>query len=269
MLRHLRSRWATLDMVRQTDYASVRPNVLTGQDGRCGNKSRLHHDTMVDVGWPSPSGTSQIESWGRLAKFLAVILPSCSVALQNAPIRRSYHIVTTCKTTRAKLASTTFRAAHQYAFGKRVGATKSGHIRFFAQLVLEVRSELNFKPIDYSVGTDIGPNTIAVVGGEDTFMDGVCDELERLGRKIGRVQLRMDHSVQVMNQDIYNQDGTIRLRRKTWKFTSCYLQDKRYLSKLCRKRVATSKKLHGRLVDRIFRRFEKKTGVRALKMFME
>jgi hypothetical protein len=75
-----------------------------------------------------------------------------------------------------------------------------------------------------TVGLDIGPSTIAIVGEDDAKLVRFCDTIEQPWGAVRRTQRAMDRSRRATNPDNYNQDGTIRPGPKTWRKSKRYLR---------------------------------------------
>lgn len=87
-----------------------------------------------------------------------------------------------------------------------------GKNRFFAQLVCEglpYQKERNHLG-QGTVGLDIGPSTVAVVGEEEAVLAQFCSELEPKERKIRILQRKLDRQRRAGNPDNYNSDGTVK-----------------------------------------------------------
>jgi len=157
----------------------------------------------------------------------------------------------------------------KYALSQRVKycrmitrVNQSGNHRFFVQLVLEGhplpvhcrKPKQNRVPAGSVVGTigiDLGPSTIAVVGDEVASLEGFCPELANNQPKIRRLQRKMDRSKRRSNPNNYKEDGQIKSGRKVWTFSKTYLKDKAMLADLKRREKAHRKNLHGRKVNEL------------------
>jgi putative transposase len=100
-----------------------------------------------------------------------------------------------------------------------------------------------------TVGIDLGPSTIAVVGDEMASLERFCPELTDNQPKIRRLQRKMDRSKRRSNPNNYKKDGQIKPGRKTWTFSKTYLKDRATLADLKHREKAHRKNLHGRKVN--------------------
>jgi putative transposase len=132
--------------------------------------------------------------------------------------------------------------------------TIRGKERFYAQLVNE---GLPYKKPEHTaqsgtVGLDLGPSTIAVVGEDQALLQPFCAELEDHQRAIRREQRALDRRRRANNPQNYNEDGTIRRGPKTWTASKRQRRLERHLADLQRRQASQRKNLHGRLVNRVF-----------------
>ncbi len=129
----------------------------------------------------------------------------------------------------------------------------SGKNRFYAQLVCEGKPFVKPKNTQGkgSVGLDIGPSTIAIVGDSTTQLKEFASELEFDAARIRRLQRRMDRSRRATNPDNYNPNGTLKKGKKQWNRSKSYIKIGISKSNLERKLAAHRKSLHGELVNDI------------------
>ena len=127
---------------------------------------------------------------------------------------------------------------------------------FFLQLVLEgypLIKEKN-KSKDASVGLDIGPSTIAVVGDKFAKLQAFCDQLIPYHLKQKNLQRKMDRSLRAMNKDNYNEDGTIKKKNlKSFKKSKKYLKNEKIITEIYRKLKTYRKRMHCKLANEVIR----------------
>lgn len=131
----------------------------------------------------------------------------------------------------------------------------NGRNRFYVQLVCE--GQPYQKPRNQvgegSVGLDMGPSTIAVVGEREAFLTQFCSELETRNQEIRRLQRHLDRQRRANNPDNYNPNGTVKPGPKVWHKSARQRRTEAKLAELHRKQAAHRKSLHGQLVNRILR----------------
>ncbi len=150
---------------------------------------------------------------------------------------------------------------HKVKYVRLVRRKVSATNRFYAQLVCEGKPFV--KPKNKlgkgSVGLDIGPSTIAIVGNGTAQLKEFGEELEFDAARIRRLQRRMDRSRRATNPDNYNPNGTVKKGKKKWNSSKSYLKTRRSKANLERKLAAQRasrmlrkrKSLHGELVNDI------------------
>ena len=130
--------------------------------------------------------------------------------------------------------------------------------RYFVQLILEGRAFV--KPKHEQVGTDtvgldIGPQTLALVGREEAAdLVTFCQELAPNAKKKRRLQRKMDRQRRANNPDNYDQQGRVKKggkKRLPWKESKRYKATRRRHAHTERRLAAHRKSLHGKLAHRI------------------
>ncbi len=136
-----------------------------------------------------------------------------------------------------------------------VRRTIRGKDRFFVQLVQEgnapVKEKHQFERKGGTVGLDIGPSTIAIVGKEDAALVRFCDTVEQPWREVRRIQRAMDRSRRAMNPDNYNADGTMKRGPKTWNKSNKYKQLAIKCAEVERRLAGERKRAHGELCNAV------------------
>lgn len=130
---------------------------------------------------------------------------------------------------------------------------QSGKNYFYAQLVCE---GVPFRKPKHqigkgTVGIDIGPSTIAVVGDESAWLQLLADELKFQEKESRRLQRKLDRSRRANNHQNYHPNGTVKKGIKNWHNSNTYLKVRASKANLERKLAAHRKSLHGRLVHEI------------------
>jgi hypothetical protein len=127
----------------------------------------------------------------------------------------------------------------------------NGKNRFYAQLVCEGKSYQ--KPKNKlgcgTVGLDIGPSTIAVVGEKEAFLEQFCSQLANKEQEIRRLQRKLDRQRRTNNPDNYNPDGTVKKGKKEWKNSRQYYLKLDRLAEIYRRLKEHRKSLQGWLIN--------------------
>ncbi|SMC01999.1 Transposase [Sulfobacillus thermosulfidooxidans DSM 9293] len=168
-----------------------------------------------------------------------------------------------------------------------------GKTRYYAQLVCEgvPYVKVNEKgerihPIGQeTVGLDIGPSTIAIVGDTQALLTPFADAVVRDHQKIRRLQRKQDRQRRANNPDCYDDKGrAIKGKRPTQK-SRHQLETEAVLRERHRREAAHRKTLHGQLANQViaigphikteklsYKAFQKMYGrsisVRAPKLFL-
>lgn len=136
--------------------------------------------------------------------------------------------------------------AHHTKYVRLVRRNLRGKSRFYAQLIQEGRALLKKKHTigqGKTIGLDIGPSTIAVVGEKTAYLTSFCTELQENEKQIKKLQKDLDRSRRATNPNNYNEKG-IPLKNTTWKMSSRYRKKQQKLSEQKRMIAASRKTLH-------------------------
>lgn len=139
----------------------------------------------------------------------------------------------------------------------------NGRTFYYAQLVCEGKPF--HKPKNQigqgTVGLDIGPSTIAIVGDKSAKLTLFASELKNAEKKICQLQRKMERSRRANNLNNYNPDfvnkkgkpkkGTVKKGSKKWNNSTTYLKTRTSKANLERELAAHRKSLHGKLVNEI------------------
>lgn len=133
---------------------------------------------------------------------------------------------------------------------RMVRKTIRGKERFFAQLVCEGSPyrKPSHKPTEGTVGVDIGPGTISVVGQKKAFLNELCPGLTVRRLEIARIQRRLNRSRRNTNPENYNENGTIKKDARVWIKSKTYHRLANQLAALNKQQDAHRKNLHGKMV---------------------
>ena len=187
----------------------------------------------------------------------------------------------------------------QYGLSSRVKYVRlvrrdvRGRTHYYAQLVCEGAPyvKVNEKgerihPIgNETLGLDIGPSTIAIVGDTQATLTQFAGEVVRDHKKIRRLQRQQDRQRRANNPDCYDEKGRAIKGKHPTKKSRHQLETEAVLSELYRREAAHRKALHGQLANRViaigihihteklsYKAFQKMFGrsisVRAPKLFL-
>ena len=123
---------------------------------------------------------------------------------------------------------------------------------WYAQLVQEGLSYLKpkHKLGSGTVGLDIGPSTIAMVGDSEANLEAFCTNVEDYRKDISKIQKRMSRSLREGNSDNF-ENGVIKKNTNIWYKSKRYQILRKKVAELQRKMAATRKRDHGSLVNKI------------------
>lgn len=104
-----------------------------------------------------------------------------------------------------------------------------------------------------SVGIDIGTSTIAVSSEVQTELEELFPDEKRFERacEIARLNRSLERKRRATNPENYNEDGTIKAGKKTWKYSPRYKRDLKNLSELKRKEGLSRNLAHRTLAKKI------------------
>jgi len=125
--------------------------------------------------------------------------------------------------------------------------------RFYVQLILEGKpyQKPEHKIGNEEIGLDVGPGTIAIVGGTKAELKQFCSELVPKQKDKRKLQRRMDRQRRANNPQNYNTNGTVKKGRKKWKRSNHYNKTSSEAAELDRKLAAHRKSLHGKDINEI------------------
>ncbi|MFX4302321.1 RNA-guided endonuclease TnpB family protein [Alicyclobacillus tolerans] len=134
-----------------------------------------------------------------------------------------------------------------------------GKTRYYAQLVCEgvPYVKVNEKgerihPIGKeTVGLDVGPSTIAMVGDTQATLTMFAEEIIRDHKKIRRLQRKQDRQRRANNPDCYDEKGRAIKGKHPTKKSRHQLETEAVLRELHRRETAHRKTLHGQLVNQV------------------
>ncbi|RIV18376.1 transposase [Alicyclobacillaceae bacterium I2511] len=161
------------------------------------------------------------------------------------------------------------------------------HSRYYAQLVCE--GTPYHKPEhtigNETIGLDIGPSTIAIVGDTQATLTQFADEVVRDHKKIRRLQRKQDRERRANNPDCYDEKGRVIKGKRPTKKSRHQWETETELQELYRREAAHRKTLHGQLANQVMamgthikteklnykafqKTFGRSIGVRAPKLFL-
>jgi transposase len=168
-----------------------------------------------------------------------------------------------------------------------VTRTIHGKDRYYAQLVCEGVPYQKPKHAigNETIGLDIGPSTIAIVGDTQAELTMFAEEVARDHQKIRRLQRKQDRQRRANNPDCYDEKGRAIKGKHPSKKSQHQLETELVLQELYRREAAHRKTLHGQLANEIlavgkyilteklsYKAFQKMFGrsisVRAPKLFL-
>ncbi len=168
-----------------------------------------------------------------------------------------------------------------------VTRTIRGKDRYYAQLVCEgVPYQKPERTIgNETIGLDIGPSTIAIVGATQAKLTMFAEEVARDHQKIRRLQRKQDRQRRANNPDCYDEKGRAIKGKHPSKKSRHQLEIELVMQELYRREAAHRKTLHGQLANEIlavgkyilteklsYKAFQKMFGrsisVRAPKLFL-
>jgi len=131
----------------------------------------------------------------------------------------------------------------------------NGKNRFYAQLVNEgkpLQKPSNSIGTD-TIGLDLGPSTIAIVGSQEARLSLFAAELGDKTRQVRRLQRQIDRQRRANNPQNYNPNGTIKPGKKQWHKSQRQRRTETRLANIHRRLAAHRKSLHGRMANDILR----------------
>ena len=145
--------------------------------------------------------------------------------------------------------------SHDVKYVRLVKKNTRGTARWFVQLVLKGTAKIKRENQigTETIGLDIGPSTLAVVGDTDARLTEFCPEVGISYKHIRLTQRKMARSLRAANPDNYNEDGTVKSGKKQWLFSSKYHALKSELAEFQRILAETRKRAHGRLANEVLK----------------
>lgn len=143
--------------------------------------------------------------------------------------------------------------AHKTKYVRLVRRNLRGKSHVSAQLIQEGKSLLKKRHTlgkGKTIGLDIGPSTIAVVGEKTAALNSFCPELQDNKKQIKTLQKALDRSRRATNPDNYDKKG-IPLKNTAWNYSKRYCKKRQKLSEQKRVIAATRKTLHGTYANQL------------------
>ncbi|HHY71938.1 MAG TPA: hypothetical protein GX497_01655 [Bacillus bacterium] len=131
-----------------------------------------------------------------------------------------------------------------------------GKIRYFVQLIQEgyppkKRNRKIANDETKRIGLDIGTSTIAISGETIVELRELAPECNNDEKEIRRIQRKMDRSKRTTNPNNFNENGTIKKGRLTWKYSTKYQKLRQKRKELYRKVGVERKMSHEKLANDI------------------
>lgn len=125
--------------------------------------------------------------------------------------------------------------------------------RWFIQLVQDgvAPAKYEFLSSGQTVGLDIGPSTVAVVGDDAVGLERFAPSVDQPWKAMRVLQRAQDRSRRAMNQGNYAENGTIKKGIKRWAKSAHYEQRQHKLADLERCLASARKRDHGELANKI------------------
>ncbi|MHB1942160.1 MAG: nuclease/transposase family protein, partial [Acidiferrobacteraceae bacterium] len=140
---------------------------------------------------------------------------------------------------------------HKTKYCRVLWRNVNGTRRWFAQLMQEgIAPSKHVQASGETVGLDIGPSTVAVVGDQSALWVRFCATVVQPWKETRRLQRAMDRSKRATNPHCFNANGT-------WKKGQKFAPSKRYTAiraeyaEVERKLAAERKRAHGELANQI------------------
>jgi hypothetical protein len=129
-------------------------------------------------------------------------------------------------------------------------------VRYFVQLIQEgyPPTKRNRKVADDEtkrVGIDIGTSTIAISSKNKIELQELAPECKPNEKEIRRIQRKMDRSKRSTNPNNFNDNGTVKKGRLTWKYSNRYKNLRQNRKELYRKIAVQRKMSHEKLANDI------------------
>jgi hypothetical protein len=137
-------------------------------------------------------------------------------------------------------------STYRPCYASLVCKTIRGKLRVFVHITIEGKTKpkydrngnLKHKRGIGIVGCDIGPSTIAYTSDKEVGLKNLAERGDSINRAERQERLsyrKMDRSRRANNPDNYNDDGTIKTGKKTWKKSNRYRKEQERHQNLCRK----------------------------------
>lgn len=143
--------------------------------------------------------------------------------------------------------------ASETKFCRIIRRVLSGKDRYDVQLVQKGTAPRQARHIAGRgvTGLDIGPSTVAAVGGNAAILEQFCHRVKQPWAEMRRLSRAMDRSRRAINPDHYNADSTVKEGRKTWMRSTRYVKRRTRLADMGRRLASERKRAHGELANRI------------------
>ena len=143
---------------------------------------------------------------------------------------------------------------HRTKYVRLIRRSIRGKTRFYAQLIQEGKPLIKKKHTigkGKTIGLDIGPSSIAVVGEKKAYLTAFCTDLTENEKQIKKLQRALERSRRNTHPDNYDKQG-VPFKNSSWKISNRARQKLNKLSEQKRVVAATRKTLHGTYANQLF-----------------
>lgn len=132
---------------------------------------------------------------------------------------------------------------HRVKYSRIVRRPVGSRFHYFLQITLEGKPPIkeNRTLGTGSVGHDQGTSTIASVSQNGIILEEIGNDQSEYNREIRRLNRKLDRSRRANNPNNYNEDGTIKKGKKTWKCSKTYIKDRAKLKRTYHKKASSLK----------------------------
>lgn len=128
----------------------------------------------------------------------------------------------------------------------------NNYFHYYIQLIIDSSPPTKQNPKSWTIGIDIGTQTIAIVGDKQCYLKELAPKTEEYNKKIIQIQRKIERSLKYTNPNNYNEDGTIKKCSKFTKSNNC-LKLQRQLRTQYRKKSEYTKQNHYNLIAEILK----------------
>lgn len=132
---------------------------------------------------------------------------------------------------------------HRVKYSRIVRRPVGSRFQYFLQIILEGKPPIkeNHTLGTGNVGHDQGTSTIASVSQNGILLEEIGNSQSEYSKEIRRLNRKLDRSMRANNPDNYNENGTIKKGKKTWKYSKTYIKDHVKLRRIYHKKASSLK----------------------------